>query len=107
MVNNQLAAACEEIGERLRAVRTFEDVILFDPDPGQFAALPAQFVPLARQFLFGGQVRQARLEPFVLGYYFVACFGCSHRIFLSVWLGHGHTSPLVVRTGLWVSPVVL
>ena len=44
MVDDQLAAAGEEIGERFGAVRAFENVVLFDSYPGQFAALAAQFV---------------------------------------------------------------
>ena len=47
MINDQLAAAGEKIGERLRTVRAFEDVVLLDAFPRQFAPLPAQFVPLA------------------------------------------------------------
>ena len=84
MVDDQLVAAGEEIRECLRAVRTFEDIVLLDPFPRQFAALPAQFVASACEFFFGGQVRQARLQPFVSRHYFVASLCCSHRMILSL-----------------------
>ena len=88
MVDDQLAAAGEQIGERLRAVRAFEHVVLLDPFPRQFAALPAQFVPFPGEFLFSGQVRQARLQPFVSRHHFVVSLRCSHRISF-LWLGTG------------------
>ena len=39
MVDEQLGAAVEEIGERPRAVLGLEPVVLLDRDPGQLAAL--------------------------------------------------------------------
>ena len=42
--------------------------------PGQLAALAAELVAPAREFLFSGQVRRARLEPFVSRYHFVLRF---------------------------------
>ena len=41
VVDNELAAIVEEVGECLLAARAFEDVRLFDALPGKFAALAA------------------------------------------------------------------
>src|SRR5450759_1457501 len=46
VVHNQLASAVEEVGERFLAVRTIEDILFFNPLPGHFAALLAQFLSL-------------------------------------------------------------
>jgi hypothetical protein len=86
MVDDQLAALGEEIGKRLRAVRTFEDVVSLNLDPRQFTALPAQLVALPGELLFSGQVRQPRLEPFVSRYHFVLSLRCGHCSILSVCL---------------------
>src|SRR5947208_10936882 len=45
VIDDQLAAAVEEVRERLlSAVRPREDIALLDPLPGELAALPAELV---------------------------------------------------------------
>ncbi len=64
MLHHQLAAAREQIGQRLLAFRAVEQVSLVDLDPGQRAALLAQPVARPRVFLFMRQMRFAGFEPF-------------------------------------------
>src|SRR6185436_14142038 len=71
MVDDQLAAAGEQIAQRLLAVGSFEDVGLVDLDPGQLARLLAQLVLGAQQLLFLGQQVAAGGNPFVAGDGFV------------------------------------
>jgi hypothetical protein len=54
MVDNRLAAAGEELSERLLAVWLVEDLILLDYGPGQFAPLSAQLIAQTGEFLFRG-----------------------------------------------------
>ncbi len=98
VINDELASALEKIAERAAAVRSFEDVVLADAFPRQFASLPAQFVPFAGEFLFGGKVRQPRLDPFVARNYFVLCLCCSHRITLSLLVAFEFTYQGYART---------
>src|SRR5205809_7226873 len=63
MIDDQLAASVEEIGERLLAVRPLEDIPLLHPDPGQLAASPAQLIAQTGEFLLLAQVLLARNEP--------------------------------------------
>jgi hypothetical protein len=51
MLHDELAATGEKIRERFRAVWSFKDILLFDFDPGQFAALPVYFIALACELL--------------------------------------------------------
>ena len=44
VIDEQLAAAAEQVGERLLAAGPVEHVALVDLNPGQFAALPAELV---------------------------------------------------------------
>jgi hypothetical protein len=101
MVNDQLASSVEQIGKRLRAVRTFEDVILPHSFPRQFAALPAQFVPFAGEFLFGRKVRQPRLQPFFSRNYFRSDLFCTDEFPLSGY-ARAHVSSML-RAELSVS----
>jgi hypothetical protein len=64
MIDDQLAASIEEVGERLLAVRPIEQIGLFDPDPGQLAALPCHLVADLGQRLLMRQMRLARDQPF-------------------------------------------
>ena len=41
VVDDELALVLEELGERLLALRAFEDVVLLDPLPRQLASCPA------------------------------------------------------------------
>ena len=65
VINNELAFAVEEIGERFLAARGFENVIRFDFDPGQLAPLRGHSVTLARELLLAGQQFFAGHEPFL------------------------------------------
>jgi hypothetical protein len=65
MLDDQLAAPIEEVGERLPARRAIEHIGLFDLDPGQFAALCAQLVAQPGELLFSRQMRLARGQPLV------------------------------------------
>ena len=51
VVYEQLRAAVEEIGERLRAVLGLEPVVLLDRDPGQLAPLAGQLVAAPDELL--------------------------------------------------------
>jgi hypothetical protein len=68
VIDDELAAAGEEIGERLRAIGPLKDISLLDLHPGHMAAPGAQFVTGAGEGLFLGQERLARRQPFVLRY---------------------------------------
>ena len=50
-----LTASVEEIGQRLFAVRTVEDVFLVDLDHRQLATRGAERISLASEFLFSRQ----------------------------------------------------
>src|SRR5260221_9492867 len=66
VIDDELAASVEKVGERHRALGAFEDIVLLDLDPGQRAALFRQAVALARPpLLFGGK-RTPRLDPSLL-----------------------------------------
>jgi hypothetical protein len=64
MLHHQLAAACEQIGQRLLALRAVEHIGLVDLDPGQCAPLFAQPFAGAGVFLFMRQMRFAGFDPF-------------------------------------------
>src|ERR1700730_3095298 len=68
MFDDQLAAPVEEIAERRLAIRRVEDRRLFDLDPRQLAALPAQLNAQPSKIPLLAQVLLARGEPFVLRY---------------------------------------
>jgi len=68
VVDDQLAATVEQIGQRFLASGPFEQIGLVYFDPRQFATLPAQFVAGVSESLFSFQERFARGEPFRLRY---------------------------------------
>src|SRR5262249_8227842 len=70
MIDDQLAAALEKIGQGFLAFRSIEDVILLYLDPGKFAALRAHRVSLVRQFLFLNQELLTGLKPLHFRDYF-------------------------------------
>ena len=78
MVDDQLTAAIEELGERLLAFRPVEDVLLLHPHPGQLAALPAQLIAEPGEFLFLFQMPLPRGEPLISGHDFRALHGLGH-----------------------------
>src|SRR5271156_4557810 len=78
MVDDQLAAACEQLVERLFARWSVEHVALVDLDPRKFAALAAEFIAPMSELLLFCKKRFARLNPFFLRDHVVACFNGSH-----------------------------
>jgi hypothetical protein len=64
MLHHKLAAAFEQVGQRLLAIGAVEQIILVDLDPGQRPALLAQAVARAGIFLLAGHVGLAGLDPF-------------------------------------------
>jgi hypothetical protein len=79
VIDDELALAAEQAGERFLAVRRVEQVILADFLPRQFAALLAQRI--AGKSLFLGQMRLARGDSFVMGNDLVRL----HAILLGSW----------------------
>src|SRR5579863_5243499 len=63
MLDEELAAAGEQLGERDPALGRIENVRLDHPDPRQRAPLGREAVAQARQLLFLLEQRQAGLEP--------------------------------------------
>jgi hypothetical protein len=66
VVDDQLGAAVEQIGESLRAVLGLEPVVLLDRDPGQLASLPGQLVAAAGELLLLLQQLVALRPPLLL-----------------------------------------
>src|SRR3546814_4040838 len=65
VLDDELAAPVEEVGQRLPAFRGVEGVVLPDLHPGKRAALGGERVAPARQILLLLQQRLARAGPFV------------------------------------------
>src|SRR5262249_36358285 len=84
MLDEELAAAVEQIGERHLSVRPIENVLLLHLDPREVAAFAGQAIAEPRELLLLGQKCGPPGEPFV----------SSHD---SVRL-HGSVS---LRSGLW------
>ena len=68
MPDDQLAAPGEQIGKRLAAVRSIEDIALVHLDPRQRPSFGGQPVAQAGEFLFLGQQFLAENEPVVSRY---------------------------------------
>src|SRR5258708_1826759 len=84
VVDEQLAAAGEEIGERFFPVRAVENVGLLDFFPGKFAALLAEFVAESCELLFLFQECASGCHPVVVWYDFRAyCCACCQLRFSS------------------------
>jgi hypothetical protein len=66
VIDDQLALAAEQIGERLLAVRGVEHVVLVDLLPRQLAPFAAQRITRARERLFVGEMRLAGSKPFIV-----------------------------------------
>src|SRR5262249_49253685 len=64
VVDDELAATTEKIGEGFLAGGRIEDVVLLDLEPRELAALPGDVVAQASQFLFFGEKFFARGHPF-------------------------------------------
>ena len=63
VLNDQLATAFEQIGERFRTVRPFELVSLLYSYPREFAAFLTQKVTQLGELFLPGKVCFARLDP--------------------------------------------
>ena len=63
VIDEQLRASSEEIGEGRGALVGLEAVLLVDPDPGQLLPLPRQLVAAPRQLLLGLEQLQPGREP--------------------------------------------
>jgi hypothetical protein len=66
VVDDELAAAVEQVGQRLAAVRPVEDVLLVHRFPRQIAAPLAQAIAQARELFLLGQELRACSEPLVV-----------------------------------------
>src|SRR5258705_13937318 len=64
VLEEKLTPTVEQFGERNLAVRGVEDILLFNPDPGQRTLLGAQCVARTGELLFLGQQRLAGATPF-------------------------------------------
>ena len=67
VVDEQLRAPAEEVGQGRRAVLGLEPVLLLDGDPGQRLAPAGELVAAARQLLLGLQHLEAGGEPLLAG----------------------------------------
>ena len=63
MIDEQLRASAEEIGEGRRALVGLEAVLLVDSNPGQLLPLPRQLVAAPRQRLLGLEQLQPGRKP--------------------------------------------
>jgi hypothetical protein len=66
MMDDELTASIEQVGERHLALGRVEDIVLLDLDPGQGAPLGAQAVARPHVLLLLDQKRLTRSEPLVL-----------------------------------------
>jgi hypothetical protein len=65
VIDKELAAAFEKVGQRDVSFVGFESVLLVDPDPRQFLTLPRHLVAAPRQFLFCLEQLDPGGEPLV------------------------------------------
>jgi hypothetical protein len=63
VIDEQLRASCEQIGEGGCALVGLETLFLVDPDPGQLLPPPRQFVATPRQRLLGLEQLQPGGKP--------------------------------------------
>ena len=69
MIDDELAAVAEEIGEAFAPFGRIETVVLVNLDPGQRPALRIQAIARPGVFLFSRQQRAARLQPLLARYH--------------------------------------
>src|SRR5205814_2173329 len=81
MINNQLAASLEQIGQRLFSVWSVEEILLLDLDHRQFAPRRTKRVALATELLFSRQQILPRDQPLSFRYDF-CLFVCYFHFFL-------------------------
>ena len=65
MIDNQLGAPVEEIGEGKSAIRPLKLVGLFHALPRHRHSTARQRITLVREFLLGSKQFKARLQPFL------------------------------------------
>ncbi len=63
MIDGELAAAAEQVAERAVTLGPFEDIGLFDPDPGQLPALGAERVQFVGHGALLGEKCLAGVKP--------------------------------------------
>src|SRR5205823_11306970 len=68
MINNQLAASLEQIGQRLFSVWSVEEILFLDLDHRQFAPRRIKGVALATELLFSRQQILPRDQPLSFRY---------------------------------------
>src|SRR4029450_6875593 len=90
MLDEELAASVEQIGQCHLALRRVEDVLLLDLHPGQRTALGGQSVARPRQLLLLRHERLASSEPFFAR----DDSGAIHRGFLQYALADPYSAPL-------------
>jgi len=83
MLDDQLAASVEQIGQGAPAARGLERVRLVHPHPRQGAPLRGQFIAQPRLRLLALQQRAAPLEPGLPRYHFMAFHRCLHSRLLA------------------------
>jgi hypothetical protein len=76
VIDDELAAALEQLAQTLAAVGPVEDVLLLDPDPGERAPLLVQLVALSGQLLLLRQESAAGGQPLFLRDDLVLVFSC-------------------------------
>ena len=67
MLNEQLAASLEKIGQRFAAIRALEHVVLLDANPRQFAPPGTDLVPQPGKVFLLLQELFADNEPLLVG----------------------------------------
>src|SRR6266852_332611 len=82
VIDDQLRTPRKEVGQRLFAVRSFENVLLVHSLPRQFAPLLTKLVTQSSKFLFLCQKLLARADPFTFRDNFMV-FHCQTSIGLS------------------------
>src|ERR1700731_4202491 len=70
MINDQLTAPVEEIGQGFLAIRSVKNVVLVDLDHWQVATGCTERVPLTRELLFARQQILSRNKPLSFRYDF-------------------------------------
>jgi hypothetical protein len=71
VIDDQLGAPVEEIGERESAIRPLKLVGLFHALPGHRHSAASQRITFAREFLLGSEQFKTRLQPFPVRDHFV------------------------------------
>jgi hypothetical protein len=65
MIDDELRATFEQVGEGDRTVAPLEHILFLDAFPGHLAPRPGKLVAQAREVLFLRQQRLTRLGPYI------------------------------------------